>query len=184
MNYQSVLYQDSPLVPPVTVEEAFTTMEKVGEGIPPAMAISLTLNESVGKMLDRLSLDLFASRFILEEIKLQMDDYLIYFMGLSVVPNMIFAAYLTHLSGTKNAISQCFPPGPDALLMEFSFYRTTMLPRIYKHVSPDIKDPLVISGQVYSDFRVNPFKNKPWFLSGLEVSEYLFGEYSKVVHNV
>lgn len=177
-SFDSVLYKDSPFVPPATVQAAFQIAKLVTEdGYPPAIAIAHELRDLFGEHLQFLdsNAEWMIGKFGVNQE--HMDDY---YFGLLIPVTLILASHMARYNRFEDVINHYFPLSDDSqFFLDLQNYGT-------RHISlagsllVNSPDPMLSADPVFRHCRLEVFSFSYWYQVGLEAGERTYRQFAQL----
>ena len=177
-NYDSVLYQNSPFVPPVTIQSAFNIKALVQDDeYHPTVAIAKELRELFGEHLQFLEAQ---NDWLVEKFSVSQDELDDYYFGLLVPVTLMIAAELSRYNSTDNVLNIYFPISDEQFFIDLRDYGARHLPLVNDLLHLDSPNPMSSATPIYEHCGFEVFSMNYWYQVGLEAGERTFRQFAQL----
>ena len=177
-NYDSVLYQNSPFVPPVTIQSAFNIQRFVqSNDYPPSVAIAKELRDLFGEHLQFLESQM---DWIVEKFNVSQQDMDDYYFGLLVPVTLMIATHMARHNRLENVLNLYFPLSEDPFFDNLRSYGCYQLYRVEELLSLETAEPMSSAGPIYAHCQLEVFAFSYWYQVGLEAGLRTFQQYARL----
>jgi len=177
-NYDSVLYQNSPFVPPVTIQSAFRISDLVSASqLHPAVAIASELRDVFGEQIQLLNahMDWLTDKFPVNQDIL--DDY---YFGLILPATLIVAAFTARQNPMDDVLKVYFPVSDDPFFDWLREYGIRHIPQVDKLLHLESPDPMKSLDPTLKHCSLEVFSFGAWYQVGLEASKRTFKQFAQL----
>lgn len=177
-SFDKILYQDSPFVPPVTIESAHRIMNAVlALGDHPSVAIAQELidlftshNQALGEQKD----------WIMEKFPVDEDGLNDFYFGLVTPPGLVLAADMIDYLTEEEVLDTLFPLTDNPILNGLREYAAGQIPLVGKLLQKEAPNPMLSVAQIYERCFFEIMSDSPWYLIGLEAGKRTFQQFSQL----
>jgi hypothetical protein len=178
VSFDSVLFEDSPFVPPIRLQSAFQIAEMVTAGeLHPVIAIASELRDVFGEQIQFLNAHM---DWLTDKFSVNQDDLDDYYFGLILPTTLIVSAYTARHNPIDDVLKVYFPVSDDPFFDRLRGYGIRNIPLVDKLLHLESPDPLRSLAPVlnHCDFEVFSFTD--WYQVGLQASRHTFQQFAQL----
>lgn len=179
-NFDSLLFKDSPFLPPASQE----SLIQIGTDITKHRLPNLVAVAKEVGLIGTAQNDLHQQEFdwISKSFKVTMQNLDDFMLGFITPPTLILGAFALKIHGVYEALKLYCPPTEDLNLVRHNIYKSYHLFPAFNIVNSAIeRHPLVGATPIYRLCQDMPFKIDFHYSAGIEASKILFTELTSLL---
>ncbi len=175
--FNTILYSDSPFLPPVTLEslqtirkDFYTNFMPLSVAVAKEVALeAIKQNQTLEQNFDWIS----------EAFKVSPQNLYDFFIGFITPPTLIVGGYNLKTRSIKDVIKLYCPPTDDPNIIDHNRYKMRHLFDAFRIIeSSQHHHPVTITRPIFDLCKTDLFKSDWYYLAGIHGSEILFNRLS------